>query len=273
MDIRNLEQIQERDNGQGARRLVPWLLAAGGVGAISLTLALTGSKQRPSTVSPVDPLGDLIAQAQQGGKVEADTLTTKNTSFAKILNDRERPSVAFVAVKDGNGRLIPLNKSLEKAPLPIAGDKLPVVPIPAGKVLEVTSITKQPSDPILALAVDRTQFPKNSPLADTGAAGQYQIQVASFRTEQEAKSYVRELRLRGHQAHSQAARVPNRGLWFRVRIGPFKHKYSAVQYKADFEKKEKMATLLVDPHKVERREAQRAAKLAARARRKKRRSR
>jgi hypothetical protein len=65
--------------------------------------------------------------------------------------------------------------------------------------------------------------------------------------------------------------VPNRGLWHRVRIGPFKHKFKALSYKMAFEEKENMATFLVDPESVERRETQRAAKLAARAKKSKRR--
>ena len=47
-----------------------------------------------------------------------------------------------------------------------------------------------------------------------------------------------------------------------MRIGPFKEKLKAIAYKTDFEQKESMAVLLIDPEKVERQQAQRAAKLA-----------
>ena len=73
---------------------------------------------------------------------------------------------------------------------------------------------------------------------------------------------MEELRLRGHRAHAEPARIPNRGLWYRVRIGPFKDKAKAIAYKVDFERKENMAALLVDPERVERLEAQRNGRFA-----------
>jgi hypothetical protein len=50
-----------------------------------------------------------------------------------------------------------------------------------------------------------------------------------------------------------------------VRIGPFKDKFKALAYKAEFERKEGMTALLVDPEKAEIRAAARAAEVAARA--------
>jgi cell division septation protein DedD len=126
-------------------------------------------------------------------------------------------------------------------------------------------MTSEPRDGLTELAADRAQLPPEGDKASPGSAGAYQIQVASFRDLPEADAYVQELRLRGHGAYRESARVPGRGLWHRVRIGPFKGKQEALAYKAEFEQKEGMAALLVDPDKVENREAERAAKLAARA--------
>ncbi len=38
--------------------------------------------------------------------------------------------------------------------------------------------------------------------------------------------------------------------YYRVRIGPFKYRRSAVLYRQDFESKERMVTFIVDPPKV-----------------------
>ena len=59
--------------------------------------------------------------------------------------------------------------------------------------------------------------------------------------------------------------MSDRGLWHRVRIGPFKTKLAAEKYKSEFDKKERMNVFLVDPEKVKRQEEMRASKLAARA--------
>ena len=58
------------------------------------------------------------------------------------------------------------------------------------------------------------------------------------------------LRRRGHKAYVEPAQVRGRVLWYRVRIGPFKYKQSAVVYRQDFEAKERIVTFIVDPPKV-----------------------
>jgi DedD protein len=264
VDIRHLDQIQEQDETAPGRGLGPWLLGAAGVGALVLTAVLSMPAKHVSVQSTVDPLSELIAKTKQETALPADQLNQGNASFANILTDKERPSTALVAVKAGDGRFIESEEpELRAAPPP--GDELPVVPLPAGKLLETTKVTGQPLDGLTELAADRAQLPASGERAETGSAGDFQIQVASFRDQAEADAYVEELRLRGHRAYREAARVPNRGLWHRVRIGPFKDKFKAHSYKSEFEAKEGMAAFLVDPEKVENRETQRAAKLAARA--------
>jgi cell division septation protein DedD len=98
-----------------------------------------------------------------------------------------------------------------------------------------------------------------------GGDGGYQLQVASFKDQADADHFVEELLKRGHRAYRQPAYVADRGLWHRVRIGPFKTKLAAEKYKADFDRRERMSAFLVDPEKVKRQEELRQSKLAARA--------
>ena len=83
-------------------------------------------------------------------------------------------------------------------------------------------------------------------LAPSGMEGGFQLQVASYRDQADADKLVEDLRKRGHRAFRQAAYVPERGLWQRVRIGPFKNKFEAVEYKAKFERAERLTPFLVD---------------------------
>jgi DedD protein len=92
------------------------------------------------------------------------------------------------------------------------------------------------------------------------------VQVASFKEQDDADSFVKELRKRGHSAFRQAANVPGRGIWHRVRIGSFKTKYQAELYKDQLEKSERTIALVIDPSKIERAAQVRAAKLAERIR-------
>jgi cell division septation protein DedD len=253
VDLRNLDQIQEQDGGS-RRGLGPWLLGAGGVGALVLAVVMSMPEKHVAAESTEDPLAALIAKAKETPPAPADQLSPDHASFAHILTDKERPSTALVAVKSSDGRLIdPSEKQLPPAPPP--ADDLPVVPLPAGKLLDSTKLTAEPQDGLAELAAERAQLPPGGERAEAGSAGDYQIQIASFRDKPEADAYVQELRLRGHRAHAEAAHIPSRGLWYRVRIGPFKDKQKALAYKLDFERKENMTSILVDPEK----EAQRAA--------------
>ena len=259
MDIRHLDQIQEQDRPGSGRGLGPWLLGAAGVGAVVLSAVLSMPAKEQPAQSSVDPLSDLLAKAKDEKAAPLDQLSHDHTSFAELLTDKERPSTALVAVKARDGRFIEA-PDLEVPSGPPAGDQLPVVPLPAGRLLESTKMTEEPRDGLTELAADRAQLPPEGEKAQPGSAGDYQIQVASFRDLPEADAYVEELRLRGHTAYRETARIPGRGLWHRVRIGPFKDKLKALAYKADFERKEGMAALLVDPEKLESRRAQNAAR-------------
>jgi cell division septation protein DedD len=265
VDLRNLDQIREQEDAGSGRGLGPWLLGAGGVGALLVALVMSMPEKHVAAESTEDPLAELIAKAKEQPSAPADQLSPEHVSFAQILTDKERPSTALVAVKTSDGRMIDSSDpqlldphpQLPEAPPP--GDQLPVVPLPAGKLLDATKLTVEPQDDLTGLAAARAQLSPSGERAEAGSSGEYQIQVASFRDKSEADAYVQELRLRGHRAHNEAARIPNRGLWYRVRIGPFKDKLKALSYKADFERKEGMTAMLVDPERAERREAERAA--------------
>jgi cell division septation protein DedD len=84
-----------------------------------------------------------------------------------------------------------------------------------------------------------------------GGPGGYQLQVSSFKTQGEADAFAAALRRRGHKAYVEPADVKGRGRWFRVRVGPFKYRHSAVIYRQDFEAKERMVTFIVDPPKLD----------------------
>ena len=125
-------------------------------------------------------------------------------------------------------------------------------------------MTTEPKDQLTSLAATASEMDDDAEMAPAGSDGGYQIQVASFKQASDADAFVADLRKRGHHAFRQAAYVRGRGLWHRVRIGPFKTKFQAVQYKHQFEKSERVSPFVVDPQKVKRAEEIREAKLAIR---------
>jgi cell division septation protein DedD len=91
---------------------------------------------------------------------------------------------------------------------------------------------------------------EEGPETERGGPGGYQLQVSSFKDPADAESFAAALRRRGHKAYVEPAYVKGRGLWHRVRVGPFKYKRSAVIYRQEFEAKERLVTFIVDPSKT-----------------------
>lgn len=270
VNVRNLEQIQEDDPRRRSSRLGTLLLASLGGTALVVAGVLGAKRTGPPATSPHDPLGALVAAAKVEG-TPADQVDDKDVTFPGILSDRDNPTTALAAVKDERGRLIAsedfaLPAGHPTAP-PAASDRLPVVPLPAGTLLTSTPVTTQPRDSLTQLAATASKVEPGGELAPAGSEGGFQIQVASFKKQEDADAFVEDLRKRGHSAYRQAAYVRDRGLWHRVRIGPFKNRYLAQLYAKKFETSERVSPYVVDPHKVKQAEDIRSAREAARKRR------
>jgi DedD protein len=268
VNVRNLEQIQEDDARRQRSRFGALLLASIGGAALVVASVVMAKRSTEPARSQHDPLEQLVVQSSKAGKAP-EKLDGQDVTFPEILSDEESPTTALAAVKDERGRLVnqSQNESLPPgAPTtpPIPGDRLPVQPLPAGTLLSATPVTTEPKDGLTSLAANASKLDEGAELAPSGMDGGYQIQVASFREQADADAFVQKLRQRGHRAFRQAAYVHERGLWHRVRIGPFKTKFQANLYKDKFEKSERTSCFVVDPHRVKRLEETRALKLAIR---------
>lgn len=266
MNVRNLDDIQEEDSRSRTSRFAALLLASlAGAGIVTAAVVMSRRGGEPQHATR-DPLADLVL-AQKNAAPAADKLETREVSFPGILSDDAKPTTALAAVRDEHGRLLPppdASASANAVPPPPAADRLPVVPLPVGELLGATPVTTAPKDDLVALAADKSKVPANGELAPPGMDGGFQLQVASFKDQADADRLVDDLRKRGHRAYRIAANVPERGIWYRVRIGPFKTKFEAAKYKAELERTERIEPFLVDPEKVKQAAEVRAARLAAR---------
>jgi cell division septation protein DedD len=265
VNVRNLDDIQEEERASRGTRLASLLLASLAGAAIVTAGVVVSRKGGAPAKDPRDPLAELVNQAK-GSAPSSDKLDTKDVSFPGILSDQAKPTTALAAVKDERGRLVPRSDDVSPGATtpPAASDRLPVVPLPVGDLLSATPVTTAPKDGLTALAADASKIPGGAELAPAGMDGGFQLQVASFKDQPDADRLVDDLRRRGHRAYRQAANVPERGLWHRVRIGPFKTKFEATKYKDDFERVERVSPFVVDPDKVKQAEDIRAMRLAAR---------
>jgi DedD protein len=246
--VRNLDAIQETEPHRGSSRLGALLLASLG-GACIVFAAVALVRTAPSSAAPaVDPLGDLVARMKPEGDAPEKTPEAgvgRDVTFPRMLSDADRPTTALEAVRDSKGAA-PFNlpTGAPTAP-PSAADRLPVVPLPAQAMLEAIPRSEAP-DQLTAMARRVSREESNEGAVQAGMPGGFQLQVSSFKKADEAEAFAAALRRRGHRAYVEAAEVQGRGLWHRVRIGPFKYKRSAVIYRQDFEAKERMVTFIVD---------------------------
>jgi DedD protein len=254
--VRNLDEIQEVDPEGRPSRLGALVLASlGGACIVFAAVALMRSPAKPK-VENADPLGDLVARAHPAGaKTEPRAAGVgQNVTFPGTLSDAENPTTALEAVRDQRGAApagalpIELPPGSPNVP-PAAADRLPVVPLPAQNILATSAGDMAAQDQLTSIArhLSRDDGAETAP---TGAPGGYQLQVSSFKTQPEADAFAAALRRRGHKAYVEPANVKGRGLWHRVRVGPFKYRHSAVIYRQDFEAKERMVTFIVDPPKT-----------------------
>jgi cell division septation protein DedD len=96
-----------------------------------------------------------------------------------------------------------------------------------------------------ALGVPTAAGAPQSP-ATPGAEGPFSVQVSSFRSQTGAQAFAQRLRERGYHAFVAApATAPNGVVWHRVRIGPFATQREATTYRAQFENRERMPTIVV----------------------------
>jgi cell division septation protein DedD len=265
-NVRNLEQIQETDKDGRSARVATLLLSGIGGAAIVIAAVMSFKQSEPPAESKADPLAALVARSKRPESTPPEAVHSSEVTFPALLSDSERPTTALAAVKDERGHLVgPDAVPDPEATLlpPPPAEKLRVVPLPAGTLLDETKVTREPKDQLIALANDVSKV-DGSPEAIPGAEGGFQLQIASFKDLGDADRFAEQLRKRGHRAYRQPAYVADRGLWHRVRIGPFKTKLAAERYKFDFDKKERMSSFLVDPEKVKRQEELRASKLASR---------
>jgi DedD protein len=253
--IRNLEEIQEADPGARSSQLGALVLAS--LGGACIVFAAVARLRSPAAARPaaIDPLGDLVAKAHPAGvKVEPrkPDLTGHEITFPTMLSDTKN-TTALEAVRApqgaGKGAPEPLPVPAPIVPAEAMADRVPSAPLPAQHILQAPPDAATPRDALTQMA-RHVAREDGSEVAGVGAPGGYQLQVSSFKTQAEGEKFAAALRRRGHRAYVEPANVKGRGLWYRVRIGPFKHKHSAVIYRQDFEAKERLVTFIVEPPKV-----------------------
>ncbi len=248
--MRDLEQIEERDPGEGqGRSAAVFLLATLVTGGLVYGVAqlLGGGEAEASAHDPLAALAEaseLATAAREAEAEEAAPIEIERTALAfpeALGADDERPEVeaSFAAAaaeheRLQNGALFVGHPSPTSMALPAAALATP----DAGEM----ALTAR-RDEMVAAALPAS--PERRPRGTVGMDGRYTLQVASYRSADEADAFAAALRERGHDAFTIEADVEGRGTFHRVRIGPFESGRAAEVYRAEFERSERMDTFIV----------------------------
>ena len=239
--MRDLERIEERSSDQGRGVLV--LSGVGLIAALAVVIAVVAALPDGTESQPEDPLQMLVI-ATQPEVEEEDQEPTKDPeidpetlSFPTTLVTDTRPEVA-VAVAAATAELEHLDPVTRRKPRSDIAAGLPaaVTAGPDGEVVEMAA----KHDPLVAATV-----PEQTKVAPAGYEGRYTLQVISYRSAEEARIFASALRKRGHAAYVTSGNVEDRGMHWRVRIGPFETRQEAQSYRATFEREEGMNTFIV----------------------------
>lgn len=170
-----------------------------------------------------DPLA-LLDQLSAGEQDQTEALSfpealTGGRPTTKDRHAQVTPSAALAAAPGPAPALAPM-----PAPVPAA------VPAPAPAELRPQPKAGEGTRtmPVAALTAPTA--------AGKPAAGGYTLQVSAFQNRGEAQQFLRQLESRGLRPQLVQAEVPERGTWYRVRLGRYQTWEQAVAAKTQFER-------------------------------------
>ena len=245
--MRDLEQIRERDDeGEGRPLALVGLLIAVTIGLVFAMGSLVGwtdeaGAAEEDPLARLDRASGLAAADEEESEPALPEVERRDLTFPEALGPSdERPEVAATIAAAAAELAHP--DPLVARPTPpeeLIAQALPAA-VAAGDQTETIARTAA-RDPLVASSLPT---PPSSP-APAGHDGEYTVQVISYDSPEGAESFAAGLRARGHRAFVMRAEVEGRGTVFRVRVGPFENLREAQAYRREFERTERMNTLVV----------------------------
>ncbi len=186
------------------------------------------SSPKPATVTvsippPAPKPAPKPAPAEPPKAAESEPAEPEPTSSP---TDDDYAPVAVAAAPESKPEPKPESKP-EPKPAPLPG-KVESAPVPTrtasreGGTLQdaIARATRQPTEAV--------------------PGGAFTLQLSAFQDRQEAERFAARLRDRGYAPYIVSAEVPNKGTWFRVRMGSFPSREAATRYMTDFKRETKI---------------------------------
>lgn len=101
------------------------------------------------------------------------------------------------------------------------------------ETLDAVEVKPQNKSRVIVKSVeyyDKSGIKQNTKSIKSSPGGEYTVQIASFPDKDNAREMEESLRAKTYPAYIKTANLPNRGTWYRVRIGEFTTKQKALLY-------------------------------------------
>lgn len=120
---------------------------------------------------------------------------------------------------------------------------------PAAKEAAETKVKEKavPSEREGAPSSKPAVAPAPLPKAPAAPKTKYTLQIAALNSSEEAKELVSKLKAKGYDAYAVTGTAAAKGALHRVRVGSFSSLQEARQFAVDFERKEKIKTIITGP--------------------------
>lgn len=207
------------------------------------------AQEEPKVTSTTDPEAaqmakELIAKADTPELKERITRMFEN---AKQGSEPKTPPVESVNHEDGGMRQQPVAPE-PKAEIIQPGSRRPQEDEKPAELPE-RQATAESQD---RRAADNDTSAENSGATDSSVIrvksadhGRYSVQIGSYPQIGEATRVVDKWKNKGYSAYMMTADIPERGRWYRVRLGSFASHEDAARYLKDFQSKENVEALIV----------------------------
>lgn len=268
--MRDAHRMKEKFDVSLDNRQIVSLLIAGIIvmGAVFVLGVVVGKKlaDNAQTAAAPDLLSalDANAQALKQAREAEQPLTFQDELTRKSGSDASKPGTVTVAIPPPAPKPKPVEPpaaaepQVAEAPAPSEAELTApptdddYAPTPTAKPAETKVAESKPApapgkvEP--APVPTRTTIPaQGSGLKDAIAratqrpteavpGGAFTLQISAFQSRSEAERFAAKLRDRGYAPYIVTAEVPNKGTWYRVRMGSFPSRDAASRYLADFKR-------------------------------------
>ncbi|GFO63403.1 SPOR domain-containing protein [Geomonas paludis] len=201
--------------GYGAGVLTGWFLFKGKVDAKALAAAQAAAQQKAQAAAVAQPApaaqpGQAVPPGQPGQPAPDVPLT-----FYKTL-----PSGGKGAMGSGINTKLPEVQSKAAAPAP-AANAAPAAEPASAKPAAAAAAAKAPEAKPVDMAGDKAaDTAADKPAAEKqGGEARYLVQVASYKDRKEADAVRAKLVAKGVAAYLVESKLPDKGVWYRIRVG------------------------------------------------------